>query len=124
MGLERLNAGFLLHVLNEQSEHDELSSRMLVSSMDRWWANCLRDEPEREWIGQLIKKVRAGKEDWTFTREMYERVLKSREEGQGLRLVEEVAGPSSKSNKVEEAQSIDKPPNGEGQKGDEEETKS
>ncbi|KAF9019215.1 hypothetical protein BDZ89DRAFT_1044061 [Hymenopellis radicata] len=121
MGLERLNAGFLLHVLNEQSEHDELSSRMLVSSMDRWWANCLRDETEREWIGQLIKKVRG---DWTFTREMYERVLKSREAGQGLRLVEELAGPSSESNKVEEAQPIDTPPNGEEQKGEEEETKS
>ncbi|KAL1711012.1 opioid growth factor receptor conserved region-domain-containing protein, partial [Schizophyllum commune] len=42
LGLERLNAGFLLHVLSEQSEEDELNTPMLQSSMDRWWANCIR----------------------------------------------------------------------------------
>ena len=70
MGLERLNAGFLLHVLNEQSEFDELNTSQLVNSMDGWWANCIRDNEEREWIGALIKKVRKG--DITFTRKMYD----------------------------------------------------
>ena len=43
-GLERFNAGFLLFVLAEQSEHQKLLSRMLQSSMDKWWANCIRDD--------------------------------------------------------------------------------
>lgn len=79
-GLERLNAGFLLHVLNEQSEHQELLSNMLVSSMDRWWANCLRNEEERNWIGKTIKQVRSGKAGggFTFTRAMYEDALQRR----------------------------------------------
>ena len=77
MDLERLNAGFLLHVLNEQSEHDELSTSTIRSSMDRWWANCIRDENEREWIGNLIKRVRGG--ELKFTREMYEKALERRQ---------------------------------------------
>ncbi|EMD40078.1 hypothetical protein CERSUDRAFT_63567 [Gelatoporia subvermispora B] len=56
LGLERLNAGFLLHVLNEQSEHGTLNAPALRNSMDRWWANCLRNEVEREWINNLIEK--------------------------------------------------------------------
>lgn len=72
MGLERLNAGFLLHVLAEQSEYGELNTPGLRSSMDRWWANCLRDEAERAFVAQAIAKVRAGEK---FTREMYEAVL-------------------------------------------------
>ncbi|KAJ3485255.1 hypothetical protein NLI96_g5092 [Meripilus lineatus] len=59
LGLEHLNAGFLLHVLNEQSEHGELNTSGLKSSMDRWWAHCIRNEEEREWLGGTIKKVRA-----------------------------------------------------------------
>ena len=75
MGLERLNAGFLLHVLAEQSEYGELNTPGIRSSMDRWWANCLRNEAEREFVAQAIAKVRAGGE---FTREMYEAALKRR----------------------------------------------
>ncbi|KAF5367827.1 hypothetical protein D9757_010339 [Collybiopsis confluens] len=73
-GLERLNAGFLLHVLNEQSEWKELNSPVIRGSMDRWWGNCLRNAQERAWIQSTIAKVRAG-DDFVFTRETYERVL-------------------------------------------------
>jgi len=72
LGLERLNAGFLLHVLNEQSENDKLNSTSLRQSMDQWWTNCIRDDLEREWVGQMITKVRSG---GTFTREMYETTM-------------------------------------------------
>ncbi|KZP33439.1 hypothetical protein FIBSPDRAFT_307046 [Athelia psychrophila] len=82
LGLERLNAGFLLHVLNEQSEFAELNSRGLQDSMDRWWANCLRDQGAREWIGDQILKVRAGEGNttgpFTFTRKAYESALERR----------------------------------------------
>lgn len=77
MGLERLNAGFLLHVLNEQSEHGFLDTVTLQSSMDRWWANCLRNQAEREWIGLTIEKARNGE---IFSREQYEASLKRRKE--------------------------------------------
>lgn len=77
-GLERFNAGFLLHVLNEQSEHDELNTGAIKASMDRWWANCIRNEEERAWIGKAIRKVRAG--ELEFTRSMYEQALESRKE--------------------------------------------
>lgn len=77
LGLERLNAGFLLHVLNEQSESDELNSNSLQGSMDRWWANCLRNQEEREYIAGLIEKVRT-EGDFIFTREMYEGALDRR----------------------------------------------
>lgn len=100
MGLERLNAGFLLHVLNEQSEHAELLSNMLVGSMDRWWANCLRNEDERKWIGDLISKVRSASGDWKFTREMYEGALKSRKEGKGLQLVDVAPTPSQEVSEI------------------------
>ncbi|EPQ54589.1 opioid growth factor receptor [Gloeophyllum trabeum ATCC 11539] len=76
-GLERLNAGFLLHVLNEQSEHGHLNSPMLLSSMDRWWTNCLRNEEERLYIASLIQKAR-GDPDFVFSRGMYEEALERR----------------------------------------------
>ncbi|KAH7885291.1 opioid growth factor receptor conserved region-domain-containing protein [Phlebopus sp. FC_14] len=75
LGLERFNAAFLLHVLNEQSEHGELNSPLIRDSMDRWWANCIRDESERTWVGRTVAKVRAGE---PFTREMYETALEIR----------------------------------------------
>ena len=78
MGLERLNAGFLLFILNEQSEHDELNNSTLRRSMDTWWANCIRNEEERTWIGGLIEKVRVG--DLVYTREMYEKALQRRKD--------------------------------------------
>lgn len=79
-GLERLNAGFLLHVLNEQSEHEELDSWSIRGSMDRWWANCIRNEEERQWIGNLIQKVRNAEEGYVFSRKDYEKVILHRAE--------------------------------------------
>ncbi|KAJ6559061.1 opioid growth factor receptor conserved region-domain-containing protein [Mycena vulgaris] len=78
-GYERLNAGFLLHVLNEQSEAGKLNKPGLCSSMDRWWANCIRDEEEREWVGGVITKVRQAEEGrYVFTRDMYTAALAQR----------------------------------------------
>ncbi|KAH9949872.1 opioid growth factor receptor conserved region-domain-containing protein [Amylocystis lapponica] len=78
LGLERLSAGFLLHVLNEQSEHGELNAAVLCNSMERWWANCLRNEGERKWIGQMIDKVWC-EDNFVFTRDMYETALERQE---------------------------------------------
>jgi hypothetical protein len=77
LGLERLNAGFLLHVLNEQSEYNELNTSTLRNSMDRWWANCIRDQDERHWIGAVIQRVRNGG-GYVFTRTEYESALQRR----------------------------------------------
>ena len=78
MGLEYLSAGFLLHVLNEQSESHELNSPGLCNSMDRWWANCIRNEEERLWIRDLIKNVRSAEDNYVFTRQDYEDALQNR----------------------------------------------
>jgi hypothetical protein len=78
MGVPHLSAGFLLHILAEQSEHKELVSAALMSSMDRWWANCIRNEQERAWIGTHIASVRRS--EATFTREMYEQALLRRKQ--------------------------------------------
>ncbi|GBE84418.1 Opioid growth factor receptor-like protein [Sparassis crispa] len=77
LGLEHLNGGFLLHVLNEQSEHNQLNTAGIRSSMDRWWANCIRNEEERKWVRDTIQKVRS-KDGYVFTREMYEQALERR----------------------------------------------
>jgi hypothetical protein len=84
MGLESLNAGFLLHVLNEQSEHGLLNSSSLRNSMDRWWINCIRDEKERHWLNQLVAKVRS--KDLLFDRNMYDEALKARQSTGSLSL--------------------------------------
>ncbi|TFK40540.1 opioid growth factor receptor conserved region-domain-containing protein [Crucibulum laeve] len=76
-GLEHLNAGFLLHVLSEQSESNELNSPGLRSSMDRWWANCIRNKGERQWVGEMIRKVRSN-DGFIFTRALYEKALANR----------------------------------------------
>ena len=90
MGLEHLNAGFLLHVLNEQSESHELNSPGLRNSMDRWWANCIRNEDERLWIRDLIQKVRSAEDDYVFTRQDYEEALQNRVRTGRLALQEDV----------------------------------
>ncbi|KAK7048486.1 OGFr-N domain-containing protein [Favolaschia claudopus] len=77
-GFEHLNAGFLLHVLSEQSEAHELNNPGLRNSMDRWWANCIRNQEEREWIGGIIAKVRQN-DGYVFTREMYAAALDQRQ---------------------------------------------
>lgn len=89
MGLEYLSAGFLLHILNEQSESHELNPRGLRSSMDRWWANCIRNEEERLWIRNLILKVRFAENGYVFTRRDYERVLQNRAKTGRLELQEQ-----------------------------------
>lgn len=45
--------------------------------MDRWWANCIRRDRERDWIGEKIASVRNrnGDEPFVFTREMYEAAI-------------------------------------------------
>jgi len=60
MGLQHLNGGFLLHLLNEQSEHNTVTDAYLLDSMDRWWANCLRNQEEREAIREAITKYEAA----------------------------------------------------------------
>ena len=90
MGLEHLNAGFLLHVLNEQSESHELNSRGLCNSMDRWWANCIRNEEERLWIRDLIQIVRSAGDSCVFTRQDYEEALQNRAKTGRLALQEGV----------------------------------
>ena len=76
-GYEHLNYGFLLHVLNEQSEHGQLDTSIIRSSMDRWWANCIRRDRERDWINEKIAKARVDDADepFVFTREMYEAAI-------------------------------------------------
>ncbi|KAI1794880.1 opioid growth factor receptor conserved domain-containing protein [Ganoderma leucocontextum] len=79
-GLERYNAGFLLFVLSEQSGNNILRSDILVSSMDRWWANCVRNYEERAWINDTIQKTRTGSSKFVFTDESYQDALKRRKE--------------------------------------------
>lgn len=45
--------------------------------MDRWWANCIRKERERDWINDRIDRVRDSTRDdpYVFTREMYEEAI-------------------------------------------------
>lgn len=45
--------------------------------MDGWWANCIRNQEEREWIGSVIKKARIN-DSFVFTRKMYEDALERR----------------------------------------------
>lgn len=87
MGLEHLNGGFLLHLLNEQSEHNTLADAYFIDSMDRWWANCLRNQQERQVIREAITEVRSGQ--ITFTREMYEAALQRRKETGTLSIARE-----------------------------------
>jgi hypothetical protein len=83
MGLGHLNAGFILHILNEQSEHRIFRTSILVRSMDCWWANCLRDEEERKGIAGLIERVRED-DGFVFTREIYQAALQNLKDGKGL----------------------------------------
>lgn len=77
VGLEYLNAGFILHVLNEQSEHGSLNSSSLRKSMDRWWTNCIRNDEERRWLNHVVGRVR--EKDLLFDRAMYEECLRNRQ---------------------------------------------
>jgi hypothetical protein len=77
-GLEHLSIGFLLHVLCEQSESNRLNKNRLRDSMDDYWANCIRNEQDRQWIGSMIEKVRLGSDRYVFTRVMYKDVVEKR----------------------------------------------
>jgi hypothetical protein len=79
LGLERFNAALILHVLNEQSEYSYLGTAVIKSSMDRWWANIIRNEEERDFVHNTIASVRID-EDFEFTRELYEEALSRRQE--------------------------------------------
>jgi Opioid growth factor receptor (OGFr) conserved region len=92
LGLEHLNAGFLLHVLNEQSETRELNSHAIRGSMDRWWANCIREPAERAWIGRMIRHVRV-RDEFVFTREMYSNALERRQRSGSLENEDANEGP-------------------------------
>lgn len=74
--MEHLGVAFLLFVLSEQSGSNELNTQGIRGSMDRWWANCIRNEDDRRWIGNLIRQVRSG--TMTFTREKYKATLAER----------------------------------------------
>ncbi|KZV82902.1 hypothetical protein EXIGLDRAFT_684399 [Exidia glandulosa HHB12029] len=73
MGLEHLGLGLVLHFLSEQSEHRALDTEGIHSSMDRWWANCVRNDADRAWVGAIIKQVRAGRK--SFSRADYTSAL-------------------------------------------------
>ena len=47
--------------------------------MDRWWANCIRRQRERDWINEKIAAARDrdADEPFVFTREMYEEAIKN-----------------------------------------------
>ncbi|KAF5311698.1 hypothetical protein D9611_009418 [Ephemerocybe angulata] len=95
MGLEHLNSGFLLHVLSEQSENNELNNPGLRSSMDRWWANCIRNEVEREKIRDLVGKVRSGQGEYVFTRDEYEKIIEGPRGESEQQQVEEPVAPTT-----------------------------
>jgi hypothetical protein len=67
--------------------------------MDRWWANCLRNEEERSWIGDLIRWVRED-EDFLFTREDYEQALERRAQTGQLGIQEETVTPGDQEEAV------------------------
>lgn len=63
----------LLFILSEQSENDELKSRALRDSMDRYWVYCMRERDAQACVARAIKWVRDGK--GTFTGDMYWRIV-------------------------------------------------
>lgn len=106
-GLEHLNTGFVLHVLNEQSEQPRPDTRqrnersnsffiadtrespnwfdtsLIKRSMDGFWAHCIRGDAERARVADLITKVRTSNENgFKFTRNLYEEVLSRSETGE------------------------------------------
>ncbi|CAE6439070.1 unnamed protein product [Rhizoctonia solani] len=72
-------APFVLHVLNEQSEHGLLNAPVLQNSLDKWWANCNRNDQEQETIRTIITRIRDKTDKWVFTRATYEQMIDARE---------------------------------------------
>ena len=77
--LEHFNAGFLLFVLAQQSEHRQLSTPMIQSSMDKWWINCVRNAQERKWLNEAARRVRENPGS-VFSEEVYKAILQRRKE--------------------------------------------
>ncbi|KAH7336899.1 opioid growth factor receptor conserved region-domain-containing protein [Rhizoctonia solani] len=71
-------APFVLHVLNEQSEHGLLNAPVLQNSLDRWWANCNRNDQERETVRAVIARIRDKADKRVFTRAAYEQMIDTR----------------------------------------------
>ncbi|KAG8934025.1 hypothetical protein FRC03_007006 [Tulasnella sp. 419] len=76
LGHERMNAGFILFCLFEQSSNEQLNFGRLRDSMDRWWSNCIRNDEERAWLSDVVDQVRGGK--LQFSEEMYTNALEAR----------------------------------------------
>lgn len=74
-GQEHLNAPFLLFFLVEQAR-GELNSTSLTRSMDNYWRWCIRNDEEREFVGEMIGGVREEEGKWT--EEMYVEALERR----------------------------------------------
>jgi hypothetical protein len=55
--------------------------------MDTWWAGCIRNDQERKWINDVIKRVRADSH-YVFTRAMYEDALERRQDTGSLEIVD------------------------------------
>jgi Opioid growth factor receptor (OGFr) conserved region len=66
----------LFFILSEQSENEELKSRALRDSMDRYWVYCMREREAQACVATAIKWVRDGK--GTFTEEMYRRIVEGK----------------------------------------------
>ena len=84
LGLEHFNAGFLLFVLSQQSEHRQLSTQFLLNSMDKWWINCIRNDEERKWINEAVARVRRNPSS-IFSEEVYRTILRKRQETGSLK---------------------------------------
>jgi hypothetical protein len=84
-GQEYLNAPFLLFFLVEQARN-ELNSSSLTRSMDNYWRWCIRNEDEREFVGEMSLEVREEKGEWT--EEMYVEALERRRKTGSFRVAE------------------------------------
>ncbi|CCG84637.1 protein of unknown function [Taphrina deformans PYCC 5710] len=81
-GLERYNVPILLFFLVEHGKR-ELNTRGLSSSLDNYWARCIRNNEARDFLAALIVDVRGGK---PLTQNEYQRILSHKlETGKWLR---------------------------------------
>lgn len=84
-GQEHLNAPFLLFFLVEQARN-ELNSSPLTRSMDNYWRWCIRNDEEREYVGEMVWEVREEEGKWT--EEMYVEALERRKRTGSFRVAE------------------------------------
>lgn len=74
LDLEQYNLPILLFFLLEQAR-GLLKNEHLVSSMDTYWINCVRDEAARQVLREAVERVRQG---GTFSVEDYRTMLEHR----------------------------------------------